>query len=132
MVLDVDVSDLQNKMHEANIKIDFFQLLSLTLFREKVKECSNLLQYYIIDHRYVDTHPQDILNAGEPEKILEISEFSMLRLNDIAEQRTLYSSVDDIVYAHDSDSEYDEPPENSNNFISILSMLVMISFKGSS
>ena len=33
----------------------------------------------------------------------------MLRLNDIAEQRTLYSSVDDIVYAHDSDSEFDEP-----------------------
>ena len=59
-------------------------------------------------------NPQDILNAGEPEKILEISEFSMLRLNDIAEQRMLYSSVDDIVYAHDSDSDYDEPPENSN------------------
>ena len=59
-------------------------------------------------------YSQDILNAGEPEKILEISEFSMLRLNDIAEQRTLYSSVDDIVYAHDSDSEFDEPPENSN------------------
>jgi hypothetical protein len=30
---------------------------------------------------------QDLLNAGEKEKILEISEFSMLRLNDIAEQR---------------------------------------------
>ena len=56
------------------------------------------------------------MNAGEPDKILEISEFSMLRLNDIAEQRTLYSSVDDIVYAHDSDSEFDEPPENSNRY----------------
>ena len=87
----------------------------MTLFKEKIKQCSNLLQYYIIDNRYVDTHPQDILNAGEPEKILEISEFSMLRLNDIAEQRTLYSSVDDIVYAHDSDSEFDKPPENSND-----------------
>ena len=41
----------------------------------------------------------------------------MLRLNDIAEQRHLYSSVDDIVYAHDSDSDYDDPPENSNNTI---------------
>ena len=41
----------------------------------------------------------------------------MLRLNDIAEQRTLYSSVDDIVYAHDSDSDFDEPPENSKNEI---------------
>jgi hypothetical protein len=30
---------------------------------------------------------EDVLNAGEKEKILEISEFSMLRLNDIAEQR---------------------------------------------
>ena len=38
----------------------------------------------------------------------------MLRLNDIAEQRMLYSSVDDIVYKHESDSDYDEPPENSN------------------
>ena len=54
-----------------------------------------------------------MLNAGEPEKILEISEFSMLRLHDIAEQRNLYSSVDDIVYAHDSDSDFDEPYENS-------------------
>ena len=32
----------------------------------------------------------------------------MLRLKDIGEQRKLYSSVDDIPYAHDSDSEYDE------------------------
>ena len=38
----------------------------------------------------------------------------MLRLNDIGEQRKLYSSVDDIAYAHDSDSEFDEPHENSN------------------
>ena len=58
------------------------------------------------------SHPQDILNAGEPDKILEISEFSMLRLNDIAEQRNIYSSVDDIVYGHDSDSDFDEPYEN--------------------
>ena len=36
----------------------------------------------------------------------------MLRLNDIAEQRNIYSSVDDIVYAHDSDSDFDEPYEN--------------------
>ena len=33
----------------------------------------------------------------------------MLRLRDIAEQRSLYSSVDDIVYAGDSDSDFDEP-----------------------
>ena len=33
----------------------------------------------------------------------------MLRLRDIAEQRSLYSSVDDIVYADDSDSDFDEP-----------------------
>ena len=33
----------------------------------------------------------------------------MLRLKDIGEQRKMYSSVDDIPYAHDSDSEYDEP-----------------------
>ena len=65
------------------------------------------------------------MNAGEPDKILEISEFSMLRLNDIAEQRTLYSSVDDIVYAHDSDSEFDEPPENSNGY-NILHLLLQI------
>ena len=58
-------------------------------------------------------HMQDILNAGEPEKILEISEFSMLRLNDIGEQRKLFSSVDDIVYAASDDSDYDEPYENS-------------------
>ena len=63
------------------------------------------------------------MNAGEPDKILEISEFSMLRLNDIAEQRTLYSSVDDIVYAHDSDSEFDEPPKNSNGY-NILNFLL--------
>ena len=68
----------------------------------------------VFHHRFVISNPQDVLNAGEPDKILEISEVSMLRLNDIAEQRTLYSSVDDIVYAHDSDSEFDEPPENSN------------------
>ena len=49
----------------------------------------------------------------------------MLRLNDIAEQRTLYSSVDDIVYAHDSDSEFDEPPENSNGY-NILHLLLQI------
>ena len=56
---------------------------------------------------------QDVLNSGEPDKILEISEFSMLRLNDIGEQRKLFSSVDDIPYAHDSDSEFDEPYEQS-------------------
>ena len=33
----------------------------------------------------------------------------MLRLRDIAEQRSFYSSVDDIVYANDSDSDFDEP-----------------------
>ena len=73
-------------------------MLSVTLCAKKVLECSTLLQHYIIDHRYVDltSNPQDILNAGEPDKILEISEFSMLRLNDIAEQRNIYSSVDDI------------------------------------
>ena len=89
-------------------------MLSVTLCAKKVLECASLLQHYIIDHRYVDltSDPQDILNAGEPEKILEISEFSMLRLNDIAEQRNIYSSVDDIVYAHDSDSDFDEPYEN--------------------
>ena len=71
------------------------------------------------------------MNAGEPDKILEISEFSMLRLNDIAEQRTLYSSVDDIVYAHDSDSEFDEPPENSNgeNIFHFLLNVVFAGFK---
>ena len=37
----------------------------------------------------------------------------MLRLNDIGEQRKLFSSVDDIPYAHDSDSEFDEPYEQS-------------------
>ena len=68
-----------------------------------------------------------MLNAGEPEKILEISEFSMLRLNDIAEQRSLYSSVDDIVYAHDSDSDFDEPYENSKWRFSI--MLISLSNK---
>jgi len=97
-------------------------LLQVTLCAKKVLECSSLLQHYIIDDRHVDDDDdvdsndhddQDMLNAGEPEKILEISEFSMLRLNDIAEQRNLYSSVDDIVYAHDSDSDYDEPYENS-------------------
>ena len=89
-------------------------MLAVTLCAKKVLECASLLQHYIIDHRYVDltSDPQDILNAGEPEKILEISEFSMLRLNDIAEQRNIYSSVDDIVYAHDSDSDFDEPYEN--------------------
>ena len=35
----------------------------------------------------------------------------MLRLNDIVEQRKRYSSVDDIPYAHDSDSEFDEPDQ---------------------
>ena len=96
-------------------------MLQVTLCAKKVLECSSLLQHYIIDDRHVDDDDvdsndhddQDMLNAGEPEKILEISEFSMLRLNDIAEQRNLYSSVDDIVYAHDSDSDYDEPYENS-------------------
>ena len=94
-------------------------MLQVTLCAKKVLECSSLLQHYIIDDRYVDNidddndDHQDMLNAGEPEKILEISEFSMLRLNDIAEQRNLYSSVDDIVYAHDSDSDFDEPYENS-------------------
>ena len=39
----------------------------------------------------------------------------MLRLNEISEQRSLYSSVDDIVYALDSDSEFDELCETSNN-----------------
>jgi hypothetical protein len=84
----------------------------VTLFREKIKQCSNLLQHYIIDHRYVDTHPLNILNTGAEEKM---GDFSMLRLKDIAEQRSLYSSVDDIVYAHDSDSDFDEPDENSKD-----------------
>ena len=57
---------------------------------------------------------QDTLNAGEPEKVLEISEFSMLRLQDIGEQRKLYSSVDDIPYAQDSDSDFDQPLEKRN------------------
>ena len=96
----------------------FMQLLSVTLCTEKIKQCSYLLHHYIVDHRYVDNNAQDILNAGEPEKILEISEFSMQRLNDIAEQRTLYSSVDDIVYAHDDDSDFDEPIENSKDNLS--------------
>ena len=92
------------------------------LCAKKVLECASLLQHYIVDQRYVDDltdhndDPQDMLNAGEPEKILEISEFSMLRLHDIAEQRNLYSSVDDIVYAHDSDSDFDEPYENSKTW----------------
>ena len=91
-------------------------MLSVTLCAKKILGLGSLLQHYIVDQRYVDTQThdtQDILNAGEPEKILEISEFSMLRLHDIAEQRNLYSSVDDIVYAHDSDSDFDEPYENS-------------------
>ena len=54
------------------------------------------------------------MNAGEPEKILEISEFSMLRLQDIGEQRKLFSSVDDIPYAHDSDSDFDQPQDKRN------------------
>ena len=43
----------------------------------------------------------------------------MLRLNDIAEQRTLYSSVDDIVYKNDSDSDFDEPYEDSKLLVNI-------------
>ena len=92
------------------------QLLSVTLCSKKVLGLGSLLQHYIVDQRYIDTEnddAQDILNAGEPEKILEISEFSMLRLHDIAEQRNIYSSVDDIVYAHDSDSDFDEPYDSS-------------------
>ena len=38
-----------------------------------------------------------------------ISDFTILKLKDIAEQRALYSSIDDIVYADDLDSDYDEP-----------------------
>ena len=81
-----------------------------------------MLKVISVFHHLSLINPHDILNAGEPDKILEIREFSMLRLDDIAEQRTLYSSVDDIVYAHDSDSEFDEPPENSNeeNFLPFL------------
>ena len=91
-------------------------MLSVTLCAKKLLGLGSLLQHFIVDQRYVDIEPraaQDMLNAGEPDKILEISEFSMLRLHDIAEQRNLYSSVDDIVYAHDSDSDFDEPYENS-------------------
>merc|ERR1719397_53362 len=77
--------------------------------------CRALWDYYKISGHIEGCEilsEEDILNAGEPEKILEISEFSMLRLNDIAEQRTLYSSVDDIVYKNDSDSDFDEPYED--------------------
>ena len=92
------------------------QLLSVTLCSQRVLGLGGLLQHYIVDQRYVDSEnddAQDILNAGEPEKILEISEFSMPRLHDIAEQRNIYSSVDDIVYAHDSDSDFDDPYDSS-------------------
>ena len=74
-----------------------------------MKQCSNLLQHYIIDHRDVDTDSRDITDVLKQEKIPGISDFTMLRLRDIAEQRSLYSSVDDIVYANDSDSDFDEP-----------------------
>ena len=74
-----------------------------------MKQCSNLLQHYIIDHRYVDTDSRDIIDVIKQEKNSGISDFAMLRLRDIAEQRSLYSSVDDIVYANDSDSDFDEP-----------------------
>ena len=93
--------------------LTMLQLLSVTLCSQRVLGLGGLLQHYIVDQRYTveneNDDAQDILNAGEPEKILEISEFSMLRLHDIAEQRNIYSSVDDIVYAHDSDSDFDEP-----------------------
>ena len=96
--------------------LTMLQLLSVTLCSQRVLGLGGLLQHYIVDQRYTveneNDDAQDILNAGEPEKILEISEFSMLRLHDIAEQRNIYSSVDDIVYAHDSDSDFDEPYEN--------------------
>lgn len=105
-------------MFSKKIFCTLLQLLSVTLCAKKILDCSNILQHYIIDTKHLDTDDddaQDMLNAGEPEKILEISEFSMLRLHDIAEQRHLYSSVDDIVYAHDSDSDFDEPYENSKS-----------------
>ncbi|XP_023347459.1 uncharacterized protein LOC111716254 [Eurytemora carolleeae] len=56
-----------------------------------------------------------MLNQGEPEKILEISEFSMLRLNDIAEQRKLYSSFDDIMYPDTDHSDCEEKENNDQN-----------------
>lgn len=67
------------------------------------------MQHYIIDHRYVDKDSGDIIDVTKQEKKSEISDFANLRLRDIAEQRSLYSSVDDIVYADDTDSDYDEP-----------------------
>ena len=38
----------------------------------------------------------------------------MLRLNEIGEQRKMFSSVDDIPYANDSDSDFDEPYLNTS------------------
>ena len=80
------------------------------LFREKIKQCSNLLQHFIVDRRYIDNGQMtENYKYARKESLAGLNDFDKLRLNDIAEQRSMYSSIDDIVYARDSDSDFDEP-----------------------
>ena len=91
------------------IPYHIIQCLSVTLFREKIKQCSNLLHHYIIDHRYDDDDNDDDDDDHDEDNAAGLSDFTLLKLRHIADQRSLYSSVDDIVYAGDSDSDFDEP-----------------------
>ena len=80
------------------------------LFREKIKQCSNLLQHFIVDRRYIENgHMTENDKDARKESLVGLNDFDKLRLKDIAEQRSMYSSIDDIVYAQDSDSDFDEP-----------------------
>ena len=85
------------------------------LFREKIKQCSNLLQHFIVDRRYIENgQVTENDKDARKESLAGLNDFDKLKLKDIAEQRSMYSSIDDIVYAQDSDSDFDEPVDLIN------------------